>query len=445
MIERLQFFLIAIMLLGAPLIAGGKSTYSLLFLEITGLLLLGITLWQDTYRDKLSKLVWITLIFGILIPLLYLLPIPLRLWEALPGRSAFMDAVTWYNLQTKETPWLSLSLVPEKTIHAFLALIPLLAILLTTLVQTNTNLVRLTYLLIVLASIEALLGIAQYNTQNESLFPFGSHGNRPSGSDAIGSYINRDHFVALMYMTLPLALSQLFYRVGAKELTQNYKEQGIKAQLIIALILIILANLVLITGAALSRSRAGIFLAILGIVISTLVFARHIGGKRSTGLASTLIISSLGVIGGLGMLPILNRFIALDPFEDGRWGYFQVAIEGIQRFFPIGTGPSTFQDIYRTIQPYDQIGFLNHVHNDYLELIFECGIFGILFIILFFLAYLANWFNLRSIKWTEIKFIKIACGISTLLLLIHALVDFNFHTPANALVFSFLLAVFLRK
>lgn len=443
MIERIQFFLIALMLIGAPILGGGKSVYSLLFLELLGIVLLGLILWQRDYVDKFSRITWITLALGLSLPILYLIPLPLSLWELLPGRSQFLEGLNWYKTHEGSLPWLSLSLVPEKTVHAILALIPLLAVFLAVSAQSSFNLIKLSYLLILLASIEAIWGIAQYTTQIPTLFPFGAHDNTAASNDAIGSYLNRDHFVALLYMVLPIALGQFFYRFKNKKL--SYKENGFDTGGIIKTTLLIIAIVLLTLGAMLSRSRAGIFLTIVALIASTIVFARHIGGKRSASLISTIIISTIGIALSIGMIPILNRFIALDPFEDGRWSYFEVTLGGIKQFFPIGTGPSTFQEIYRTMQPYDHAGFLNHVHNDYLELVFECGLLGLIFLGLGFLSYLKGWFKIRKAQWDEMQFLKTACGLSVGLLLIHALVDFNFHTPANALVFSLLLSIFLKE
>ena len=336
-------------------------------------------------------------------------------------------------------------MVPEKTVHAFLALLPLIAVFIGALALEAEQLLKISYVLILLAFIQTILGVTYYTTKTGFLFTFSVYETKEVNLGVFGTYINRDHFVALLYMILPLALSQFFYRLGNKAIARHYKHHGFSTAHIIILFLSVVSSLFIIVGITLSASRAGIFLGLIAVILSTLIFARHVGGKRSTSLASTLAIVSIGVASSIGIIPVLNRFIALDPFEDGRWGYFQVALEGIKQFFPLGTGPSTFQELYRTIQPYDQLQFLNHVHNDYLELVFETGVIGIVFVALFFMVYIQSWMNLRKFTWDEIRFLKTAAGISITLLLLHALVDFNFHTPANALIFSFLLAVFLKR
>ncbi|WP_298609409.1 O-antigen ligase [uncultured Thiothrix sp.] len=444
MTENLKFYLTAIMLLFAPLIAGGKSLPSLLGLELIGTLLLGIITWQDTLGQRLSKLAWFTLFLGLSIPILYLIPIPATWWEVLPGRAKYVEGLNWYQYFTNTSPWLSLSLVPEKTVHALLALIPLLAIFLATLTLSSKNILKLTYLLIILAVTEAILGILNYTAHTGFIFTFGLN-NREISPSVSGTYINRDHFSALLYMTLPLTLGEFFYRVGNKAIRYNYKEKGIQTHDILGLLLIITANIFLIIGAVLSGSRAGIFLIVLAIAVSSLLFASHIGGKSSASLTSSLIVAILGISLSIGVIPILNRFIGQDPLEDARWEFYQLTWTAIKQFFPLGTGPSTFQEVYRTLQPYDQIDFLNHVHNDYLELVFEIGLLGVVFTLLFFLVYIQGWLNLRTTAWDKTRFLKVASGISIGLLLIHTLVDFNFHVPANALIFSMLLGIFIKR
>ena len=147
----------------------------------------------------------------------------------------------------------------------------------------------------------------------------------------------------------------------------------------------------------------------------------------------------------VGIISTLNRFIALNPFEDARWEFFTHAIKGIKEFWPIGSGIGTFQEVYATMQPVEQANFINHVHNDYLELLFETGIIGIIILLSALIIYLKSWFSLRSLQWTEMKFIRAATGISLLLLLLHELVDFNLHTPFNQVVFVVFCAIFVTK
>lgn len=134
-----------------------------------------------------------------------------------------------------------------------------------------------------------------------------------------------------------------------------------------------------------------------------------------------------------------------DPLEDVRWNIYNNVIIGIKSFWPIGSGLGTFPDVYRAFQPIDQQGFINHAHNDYLELTFDMGVVGVSLITVFFALYLWKWWVIIRIKWNTLKIFQIAAGISLLLILLHSVVDFILHTPANMVLFGFLCGVFFRK
>jgi O-antigen ligase len=102
----------------------------------------------------------------------------------------------------------------------------------------------------------------------------------------------------------------------------------------------------------------------------------------------------------------------------------------------VGTGLGTIEMVY---PPYDSTydgRVVNHSHNDYLEALAETGILGGLCCLWFLGIFLVN--ALRGISDLGSSFGSVlnlsglvaCCGI-----LVHSLVDFNLHIPANALLF----------
>lgn len=438
MIKRVQFTLITLIFILAPLMASGKSVQALITLEVLGLSLLVVTLWNilDT-TNKLPKLVLLMLFFIIAIPIIYLIPIPLDWWAGLPGRQPYQPVLDWYLAQETSPPWLSLSIVPEKTLHALITLIPLIAVFLTAVDQTKKQLIHLIYVILFVAFIQAVLALIQVSSQSEMWVFFDS----PRGS-AQGTYLNRDHFSVLMYLMLPVSLGLLAFNIGKQDVNDD-SSNSLERFFRKGIFLFILTFAFLIAG-ILSNSRAGVFLTALAIFLSSVLFARHVGGVRSASIAASITTLGIGLVTSIGLIPIINRFIAVDPMGDLRWQFFDVSLVGIKNFFPVGSGPSTFQEVYRTLQPLDQLNFINHAHNDYLELLFETGIAGVAVILLFLLIYIMAWVNIKKLAWHEIRFLKVGAGIGIFLLLLHSFVDFNFHTPANAIAFAFLAGLFFR-
>ncbi len=417
--------------------SGGKEYSTLLLIEILGSILLLITLSLRTYQYRLSKAIWVCIITGFLIPILYLIPISLEFWQKLPYRSHYQPILEWVIQQTGELPWLGLSLIPQKTFHALIAITPLLAIFLATTGLERKQLKAIIYIFLLAAGFQAAWGIIQHSSGSAAFYRLE---RSPIGS-AIGGYLNRDHFSVLLYLATPISMGLLFSSFQHHADTDDDKST---APMITKLLLSILI-IMLIATTILAASRAGIFLIFLAFIISLVVFSKNLSIFKSAGIAFVLAGIASVILSSIGIIPVINRFIALDPFEDGRAIIFKTTIEGIKAFFPIGSGPSTFQEVFRNFQAYDDVGFTNHAHNDYLELLFETGLVGAVWGSMALIVFLSGWWFILKVKWDELKFIKMGAGISTTLFLLHGLVDFNFHTPANALAWCFLAAIFLRK
>ena len=433
--SRLSFYLSALLLLFAPLYFAGKTPEGLFINECIGLAILFFVVWGGIYSGKLSTWIWLYLFLSMMLALVYFLPISFDVWQSLPGRALYTESHAWLRGQGDDRDLFQLSIVPSETVLSLLVLLPILGIFFSAASLPDQQVKSLVYVLLTVATLQALLGILQYVSGSPNfLFGIKSH-----GQNAQGMYTNRDHYVALLEMTLPLLLGLVLYSIGRKRLQREASFSVNKV------LLLSFATIVVLVGAVFSRSRAGIFLIFLVVFLSSIIFSRHIGGRQSASFTATLLVTAGGITASLGLLPVLSRFLTLDPFEDGRWAIFETTITAIKAFFPIGSGPGTYDEVYRMFQPVEQAFFLDHAHNDYLELLLEMGGGGVFIIVGFFLVYSYGWLCLRKRNWNQMMFLQVGSGLSILALLLHSLVDFNLHTPANFIVFAFLVGVFLRK
>ncbi|MCB1841970.1 MAG: O-antigen ligase family protein, partial [Halioglobus sp.] len=111
-------------------------------------------------------------------------------------------------------------------------------------------------------------------------------------------------------------------------------------------------------------------------------------------------------------------------------------------FFGIGSG--NWMDVYPAYETTETYGYgkLMHVHNDYLQLLAEQGIVGFLILGSAILIALGTMLGaLRRRRDPLMRGILYGCVTATITFLIHALADFNFHIPANAAMFSVILAM----
>lgn len=428
--RRLIFWLVCLLLIFSPLIRAGNTAFALLVMQVMGLGILFVLGWGGLYRQRFPTAVWWFLIIGIGLLTLYLIPMPESWWRVLPGRELYAEVYDWLGEIGERDVYLAMSLVPSKTAYSMLALLPPLAIFLAVGCLNNQQIRASIYVFLGVAAFQAAWGLSQYAAGV-------SH-------SANGAYPSRDHFAMLMEMAFPLAAGLLAYAIGRKQEHDGYNVDRWTQKLNSALVFGSLALLLLLAG-IFSRSRTGGALMLAGLLLSSLAFAGHIGGKRSASLTVVLGVLGFGVASTIGLIPVLNRFVEANPIEDERWRIADVTLQGIQQFFPLGSGLGTFADIYRAFQPIEQPGFVHNAHNDYLELLFETGVVGIGILIAFFALYGYGWWKLRKQPWQQERFIKTSAGIGVLLALLHAFVDFNFHIPANALFFAFLVGIFLKN
>jgi O-antigen ligase len=297
-----------------------------------------------------------------------------------------------------------------------------------------------------LAVSQALLGLLQYVAGAGSPQLFGL--DLPDLRSAVGTYTNRNHLAGLLEMLLPVALALMVFSVGGRAGDERFGWRGRIAFLGSIKGLVAVAYgavaLLLLVGLIFTRSRAGIGLGMLGVLLSTMVLARRIGGDNVYGTTGTVVASALGIGVAIGLAQVLDRFSAAGAIEDSRWTIFSATLDGVGVFAPVGSGPGNYPDLFPAFQP-PELGkwFINHAHNDYLEWLFEGGLVAAALIVLLLVLFARQWVRLWTRQtWSRFRFLQVGAGIGLGLLLLHSLVDFNLHIPANVVYFAFLSAVF---
>jgi O-antigen ligase len=204
--------------------------------------------------------------------------------------------------------------------------------------------------------------------------------------------------------------------------------------------------ILLLVAVIFSRSRMGIFSALASLILMAFL-GRLAGGRRAWMVITLLVIAcSMTYAVWIGLDPVISRFEILAPsaLEDpaGRVVLWKQA-SGMVRDYPgVGTGLGTFGVAFRRYQTTAVELFVDHAHNDYLEVTTDTGILGaaLLFIpimgLLFKMirAYVAAHNPYR-------RSVLLACIGSSAALLIHSIADFNLQIPANALLFAVILGI----
>lgn len=266
----------------------------------------------------------------------------------------------------------------------------------------------------------AIFGILQQLTFNGKLYWFRE---MRYGGIPFGPYVNRNHFAGFIELVIPVALVPLVFGKVRKE---RWYAAG-------------LFSLVTIGALFLSASRGGIvsFGVELGVLILVMIVHRA-GGKHVLAGGLILFLAFL-MVSWLGVRQILDRFSSLQSLEV-TFGKRTSMRQDTWRIFldhpVLGTGLGTLQVVFPAYESLYDGRVVNHSHNDYLEALAEMGVAGGLccatFLGILFFG------SLRRLLGKDGSFAA-ALHLSGLVgcsgFLVHSLVDFNLHIPANALLF----------
>ncbi|MCC2690408.1 MAG: O-antigen ligase family protein, partial [Rhizobiaceae bacterium] len=126
----------------------------------------------------------------------------------------------------------------------------------------------------------------------------------------------------------------------------------------------------------------------------------------------------------------------LDP-DFGRGEFARTTIEGIQDNWPLGVGYGNFENAYKVYERQEMIfqWFVNHAHNDFLEIIFEGGIIAALLLAAYGVLLYSSFWKHRHDALRRMALLSIT------FLLIHSLVDYPLRTMSLALSFALLNAI----
>jgi O-antigen ligase len=439
------FWAAATLLVLAPVYRGGNRAMALLVLEVVGLLALAALAWWRSQGAAHSPLP-ATLRWGLAIlaatPLVHLVPIPMGWWAALPGHAPYAQALEAAGLADG---WRSITINARATEYAALALIPPLAVFLAVRELGRRDLRKLAAVFVVVAVGEAVLGILQVGAGRDSILYLG---NPHGGGAATGTYVNRNHFAALMAMALPMLVAYWAAETlptldaDGRRLREHprHADQRLARRLFWSLLIVLV-----MAALFFARSRAGIGCGLAAFAAASLAL---VWGPGPLAIRATLgVVAALALLlaAYVGLTPVLERF-APDEVSmgyEGRLRLAAAALRGAFDFLPLGSGLGTFVDVYTRYQSEGLLGYIDHAHNDYAEAFLEMGVLGVAVVALLALSYFARWAVVTARRQSRgLGFLQVSAGLGVLAMAIHGAFDFNFHIPANAIYFAFLAGVF---
>ncbi len=359
---RLVLFVGSAGLLLLSLLFGGGAARGLLTdlaPQVVAALLLVVVMpgvWAD---QRASRATWTLFAGAIFLALIHILPLPPWLWGSLPGRASVSSI---FETARVPAPWLPVALLPGEAVRSILSLLPAVAVFLAVLRLSTDERAFLVRIVVVVGVASVPLGMLQLLGGSGSGLYFYEITNR---GRSVGFFANANHYIALLYCTLPLAAAVM---VGRRD-----EAWSLQLALLGGLAFVILL------GLSASGSRTALVLGGVSLLASYLLLAPKSLFKGSSlmqramwmALAALMI---LPVAMGLGLDAIIGR-IEAQGFEDARWSLAPTAWRAALNYAPFGAGWGSFERIYQLHEDLAALipTIVNHAHNDWLELFVEGG------------------------------------------------------------------------
>lgn len=359
---------------------GGGSRSDIISLVILrpAAVVIGIFAWIAAPPGSFSNLRSPLLLLGALALaiLVQLLPLPPGIWTVLPGREAIAEVDAALGLTDL---WRPLALSPSGAWNALFSLtVPTAAILLYAALDRDDRAIILPVWLAVAAT-SAALGIAQMlgNPEGPLYFYRVTNNGMP-----VGLFANANHQAVILAASIPLAV--LWSTRRGKTLSAKLAPGGALA--------LGFAVVAFLTG-----SRAGIALTLLTLLLAVAILlesaktgrndrvsqqrANSQSGFNRTGIAALVI--AMVTIGGL-IVAIASGVIdpvallASSQQEEVRFAAMPTMLDMLGQVWSIGIGSGSFAPAYQIFEPAAMLSpyYLNHAHNDWIEVLLEYGMIG---------------------------------------------------------------------
>ncbi|MDB5861540.1 MAG: O-antigen ligase protein [Ramlibacter sp.] len=450
-IGPVSFSVLLVLVIAAPLMRGGNRQIALIVLEGIALAFLVAIALRGRYWAGMVPQGWPRVPMALLalsplwLAVVYLLPVPAAVWSATAGRGSYLELLDGAGIA--HAAWLPLSLAPDATAVSLYAGIPVLAAFLGGYLARMRQLRTLLQVFVALSFLQVGFGLLQIATGTESVLYFGSYGGRP-----VGTFANANHFAN--YVAMGLAAYVWLGWTKISEARQDYTEGRAPhppSRNMVAFW--IGGGVLLVLGVLMSRSRGA---AVGGLLCGLLAFALTLtlGSRRTQRWGTTLAILATTVVAAVSMVGlnfIVTRFelIGLVNAASIRGMLAAGTFDGAAYFWPWGAGWGTYAVVFPRFQPSALVGFAEYAHHDYAQLLFEGGIFALLLMAAFAWlagarAVLLTRTAMRQRRLGRLEMVSAICGLGLLGFLLHSIVEFNMHIPANAIAAALLAGVFLR-
>lgn len=275
-------------------------------------------------------------------------------------------------------------------------------------------------ILAVFGSIYALFAVLQGFTSANKIYWL----IKPRAGSVYGSYVNHNHYAGLMELLLPfvLVLALGGWVRGAKRLLLGF------------------AAILMAASVFLSQSRGGMLALVVEMAFLAVVWMRQFSAKKSAIVFVSFCLVTALFLAWIAPQQVGSRIA--DTHDPARWLIHRDSVRMFAAHPFLGSGFGTFPTAFPRYRGFYDGFFINHAHDDYLELLLETGLAGFALALWFIVVlYRAGLRNMGKTRPSPTRLMAVAALAGCTGLLAHGFTDFNLHVPANAALFYVLCAL----
>ncbi len=369
-LPRGQAFIAAALIAIAVVFGGGGVGYGY-FNLVVQLAALGILVWQReavfAFLREAPRALVVIAVATMAVPLLQLVPLPPAVWSALPGRDLLVQSLA---LVGAEGEWRAFTVDANRTALGFIALLPAFAVmaLCSRLDRSGAQLVLLT--IAALGLLNVALGAVQLTTGNLA-------GNwYPGGTPDVvyGTFANRNS--AGIFLVIAM--------IAVAALPRGRGRRGLSPVQIAVCALLGLT--VVLTQ---SRSSMGLLVVAAGFMAMRFFESRTRDARTGRGSSLLVPIATVALAGAAVFVLVGNERVRqavgrFEGLETARIEIWQDSLRVAGRYWPIGSGAGTFDEVYQVDESLEHVTYARpgRAHNDYLEVAIESGVAGLVLVAL---------------------------------------------------------------
>lgn len=296
-------------------------------------------------------------------------------------------------------------------------------------IDSASRLRRMTTVFVIFGFVYAFYSILQSVLSPDKIYGI----YKPLTATPFGSFVNRHNFAAVIEMLISIPLGMML--VGAVRRDKR---------LLYGTAIALMAAALLLSG-----SRGGLVAQLSGVIFLVIITSRSRGRKSLVLKAAMSLVLVFAAIGGaifVGGETSLTRFAdsaTSQNVSSNRMQIWGVTLKVIANNLPFGAGLGAFVTAY---PPHDTASGLERVdqaHNDYLQIVADAGIPGLLLGGLFLYWLFREGKRNISVPNTFRRGVASGALAGCFAILVHSLFDFVLHITAISVMFLTLMALLI--